>query len=130
MVAAWMRAEIGVGPSIASGSQTCKGNWADLAIGPMNIKQASNVRVATGNTGWSAEADKRAQLMACQISTLLASVNVRMPCPRCCVQKPCVQYKSIKMPIRKPQSPMRLTTNAFKQAYAALDLYHQKPIKR
>ena len=26
IVAAWIRAEIGVGPSIASGSQTCRGN--------------------------------------------------------------------------------------------------------
>src|SRR6202162_4736431 len=36
MVAAWIRAEIGVGPSIESGSQTCSGNCADLPIAPMN----------------------------------------------------------------------------------------------
>ena len=36
MVAAWMSAEIGVGPSIESGSQTCSGNCADLPIAPMN----------------------------------------------------------------------------------------------
>src|SRR5882672_11232967 len=35
MVAAWMRAEIGVGPSIESGSQTCSGNCALLPIAPM-----------------------------------------------------------------------------------------------
>ena len=34
MVAAWMRAETGVGPSIASGSQMCRGNWADLPTAP------------------------------------------------------------------------------------------------
>src|SRR5688572_3115574 len=34
MVAAWIRAEIGVGPSIESGSQTCSGNWALLPIAP------------------------------------------------------------------------------------------------
>ena len=34
MVAAWMRAETGVGPSIASGSQTWNGNWADLPAAP------------------------------------------------------------------------------------------------
>jgi hypothetical protein len=34
IVAAWMRAETGVGPSIASGSQTWKGNWADLPAAP------------------------------------------------------------------------------------------------
>src|SRR5258706_13255707 len=31
IVAAWISAETGVGPSIASGSQTCSGSWADLA---------------------------------------------------------------------------------------------------
>src|ERR1017187_4091011 len=36
MVAAWINAEIGVGPSIESGSQTCNGNCADLPIAPMN----------------------------------------------------------------------------------------------
>src|SRR3989338_4105980 len=38
MVAAWIRAEIGVGPSIESGSQTCSGNCADLPIAPMNSR--------------------------------------------------------------------------------------------
>ena len=28
IVAAWIKALTGVGPSIASGSQTCSGNWA------------------------------------------------------------------------------------------------------
>ena len=36
IVAAWISAEIGVGPSIESGSQTCSGNCADLPIAPMN----------------------------------------------------------------------------------------------
>jgi hypothetical protein len=36
MVAAWIRAEIGVGPSIESGSQTCSGNCADLPMAPTN----------------------------------------------------------------------------------------------
>ena len=31
-VAAWIKAETGVGPSIASGSQVCRPNWADLPI--------------------------------------------------------------------------------------------------
>ncbi len=38
MVAAWINAEIGVGPSIESGSQTCSGNCADLPIAPMNSR--------------------------------------------------------------------------------------------
>src|SRR5471032_1118698 len=36
IVAAWISAEIGVGPSIESGSQTCSGNCALLPIAPMN----------------------------------------------------------------------------------------------
>ena len=36
MVAAWISAEMGVGPSIESGSHTCSGNCADLPIAPMN----------------------------------------------------------------------------------------------
>src|ERR1700755_1803165 len=36
IVAAWIRAEIGVGPSIESGSHTCSGNCADLPMAPMN----------------------------------------------------------------------------------------------
>ena len=36
MVAAWISAEIGVGPSIESGSQTCSGNCALLPMAPMN----------------------------------------------------------------------------------------------
>src|SRR5476649_1239666 len=36
MVAAWINAEMGVGPSIESGSHTCSGTWADLPMAPMN----------------------------------------------------------------------------------------------
>src|SRR5690348_13188215 len=36
MVAAWMSADTGVGPSIASGSQTYNGNCADFPQAPMN----------------------------------------------------------------------------------------------
>ena len=36
IVAAWMRAETGVGPSIASGNHTWSGIWADLPIAPQN----------------------------------------------------------------------------------------------
>lgn len=39
IVAAWISAEIGVGPSIESGSQTWNGNWADLPIAPTKRKR-------------------------------------------------------------------------------------------
>ena len=38
MVAAWINADTGVGPSIASGNQICKGNMADLPAPPINTK--------------------------------------------------------------------------------------------
>ncbi len=47
MVAAWISAETGVGPSIASGSQVCRPNCADLPIAPMNSRMHSTSIVAT-----------------------------------------------------------------------------------
>src|SRR6202521_3020970 len=43
MVAAWINAEIGVGPSMESGNHTCKGTCADLAMAPMNKQMQVNV---------------------------------------------------------------------------------------
>ena len=47
MVAAWIRAETGVGPSIASGSQVCSPICADLPIAPTNSSRQSVVRIST-----------------------------------------------------------------------------------
>ncbi len=44
MVAAWISAEIGVGPSIESGSHTCSGNCADLPIAPTKSPMQMAVR--------------------------------------------------------------------------------------
>ena len=43
IVAAWIIAETGVGPAIASGSQMCSGNWADLPIVPPKAKRPATV---------------------------------------------------------------------------------------
>src|SRR5688572_21429531 len=43
MVAAWISAEIGVGPSIESGSQTCSGNCALFPIAPTNSRMQISV---------------------------------------------------------------------------------------
>ena len=40
MVAAWISADTGVGPSMASGSQTCSGNWPLLPTAPQKNKSA------------------------------------------------------------------------------------------
>ena len=42
IVAAWMRADTGVGPSIASGSQTYSGIWALLPVAPTNSSRQMN----------------------------------------------------------------------------------------
>src|ERR1700686_4202882 len=43
MVAAWISAEIGVGPSMESGNHTCSGTCADLPMAPMNRQMQVNV---------------------------------------------------------------------------------------
>src|SRR5450631_4585416 len=48
MDAAWISAEIGVGPSMESGSHTCKGTCADLPMAPMNRQM--HVKVIAGQT--------------------------------------------------------------------------------
>ena len=51
IVAAWISAEIGVGPSIESGSHTCSGNCADLPIAPMNRQMQATVSRAQSVPG-------------------------------------------------------------------------------
>ena len=61
IVAAWISAEIGVGPSIESGSQVCKGTCADLPIAPINKQMqatVSNIQSVPGKV-------KVASLSAC-----------------------------------------------------------------
>src|SRR3546814_8513186 len=45
IVAAWISADTGVGPSIASGSQVWSPSCADLPIAPMNSSRQSSVIV-------------------------------------------------------------------------------------
>src|SRR6266436_794916 len=46
MVAAWISALTGVGPSMASGSHTCRGTWPDLPTAPQKISNAMPVEAA------------------------------------------------------------------------------------
>jgi len=46
IVAAWISALTGVGPSIASGSHTCSGNCPDFPTAPKKISSAMNVALA------------------------------------------------------------------------------------
>src|ERR1700740_2099279 len=53
MVAACINAEIGVGPSMESGSHTCSGNCADLPIAPMNSRMQITLIRDHGRSGKS-----------------------------------------------------------------------------
>ena len=50
MVAAWMRAETGVGPSMASGSQTCRGICALFPQAPTNSSRHTAVTTPNSPT--------------------------------------------------------------------------------
>ena len=98
-----MSALTGVGPSIASGSQTCSGNCADLPIAPQKIRKPAK------------------PLMAIPVSILYSMVSKL-------IESNTVQ--TIRMPIKNPKSPTRLVRNAFLAASAALGFSNQKPISR
>ncbi len=51
MVAAWISAETGVGPAMASGSQTYSGSCADLPHAPSISSRPMMVSVASGAPG-------------------------------------------------------------------------------
>jgi hypothetical protein len=82
MVAAWMRADTGVGPSMASASQGKRGIWADLPITPTSSSRQMAVTLAEpispmwANTVW--------------------------------YSRECTFSKVRKMASRKPASPIRL----------------------
>ncbi len=104
MVAAWMSAETGVGPAMASGSHTYSGICALLPVAPTNSSRPMAIRVpvvAVATVGRT-------------------SVNSREP----------KVAKMMNIATMKPTSPMRLVTNAFLAAAAYAGFSNQKPISR
>ena len=91
---------------MASGSQTWKGNWADLPMAPRNSSKATAVV-----TPWL-KAPVRAASNASDMLKL-----------------PTFSHNS-NMPISMPTSPMRVTTKAFLAASLAAGRSCQKPISR
>jgi hypothetical protein len=96
IVAAWIRAETGVGPAIASGSQTYRGTCADFPQAPTKRQRHTRVRYGA----------KREGSAAAEVKTF----------PKSSVPN---SAKTPKIPRTKPKSPIRLTTNAFFPASAA-----------
>src|SRR5213593_1642074 len=101
IVAAWINALTGVGPSIASGNQTCSGNCADFPTAPQKTKSAAVVK----NAGWPVKIDNRGAISAKTTDPVAA--------------------QTIKMPSMNPKSPMRVVMNAFFAASAAASRSNQ-----
>ncbi len=107
MVAAWISAETGVGPCMASGSQIYRGIWADLPVQPRNRKRV--IAVAAAPPGRKAA--------GALVKTVSKSSDPR-----------CVKMRNIAT--RNPKSPIRLTMNAFLPASALICSLNQKPMSR
>ena len=107
MVAAWISADTGVGPAMASGSQVKSGNWADLPQAPPKSNRAARA-----------------------IRPPFSASCAGTPAPtsdRSSVPK---TWSNTKLPTRKQASPMRLTTKAFCPASAGQPFWYQNPIRR
>ena len=114
MVAAWIRAETGVGPSMASGNQVCSRNWADLPMAPMN----SSRQIKVSASAWM---PRRSMVLPVNPGACAKMVS-KSTAP--------VIIKTAKMPSAKPKSPTRLTMKALMAAALASGLRYQKPISR
>ena len=114
IVAAWIKAETGVGPSIASGSQVWSKNWADFPIAP--IKRKTHINVIRF-------ASKPKKIIFFSSNLLVAwKFYSKLIVPK---------KKKIKnIAIAKPKSPILLTINALIAALFAVSFLYQKPINR
>ena len=110
IVAAWISALTGVGPSIASGSQVCSGICADLA----NAPTSSSTHPATRSP--LSEPWPNAPALAAWKLCRKSSVPV------------CLKMKYV--PSTSPTSPTTLITNALIPARVAVVRRYQKEISR
>ena len=104
IVAAWISAETGVGPSIASGSQVCRPICADFPIAPMNSRMQARSAIDT--------CQPRKLIVVPTASGALANTVSKSSEPKI--------TKTAKMPSAKPKSPTRLTMNALIAAALAV----------
>ena len=114
IVAAWIRAETGVGPSIASGNQVWRGICADFPIAPINRRMQARVSESM-----------RQPRNSIVVPTALGALPKTVPKS----SEPKIR-NTAKMPRAKPKSPTRLTMNALIAASFAAGRSDQKPIKR
>jgi hypothetical protein len=105
IVAAWISADTGVGPAIASGSQVWRMNWPDL-----DMTAATRQQEATSNAVWLIVPSSAASFMR-------TMSNV----------PPAVQNRRITPTIR-PTSPTRLVMKALSAASLLAFSSHQWPM--
>src|SRR6476620_4981754 len=101
MVAAWISADTGVGPAIASPSQLCSGNWADLPQAPSSSRRPIAVRTAAFAPGTPASTPEKVTVPNVANISAIAMTS--------------------------PKSPTRLATNALFAAEAYAGFQFQKP---
>jgi hypothetical protein len=116
MVAAWISADTGVGPAIASGSHVKSGICADFPHAPANSRRPANARFPpTPPEAARAAAGATPPEAACTIAPMS-----RVP-----------RLRAIRnVPRRKHASPIRFMTKAFCPASAGQPFSYQKPISR
>ena len=105
MVAAWIRAETGVGPSIASGSQVCSGTCADLAKAPTSSSRpirTTTPSLVANSSGAASKIPSRSKVPNSRNRNRAASTS--------------------------PMSPTTLITKAFMPASVAVVRRYQKLI--
>ncbi len=105
MVAAWINAETGVGPAMASGNHTCSGTWADLPTAPAKSSKAITVAVV-----W--------EIVAAAVPKTTSKSSV----PNFATMRA--------SPISIAVSPTLVVTNAFLAAFALSVESNQNPISR
>src|SRR3954454_9774743 len=112
MVAAWISAETGVGPAIASGSHTKSGICADFPTAPKNSSAAMPVAVT------AAREASVSSFSSPGVDPLAKYVIVP------------VAEKARNVAVMNPQSPMRLVTKAFLPADAFASSENQNEIRK
>ena len=108
IVAAWIRAETGVGPSMASGSQVWSGSWADFAKAPTSSRRQAATSVA-----------------------VVASRTTRPPRSKTVRKSSEPTLSRIRnAATTSPTSPITLITNALMPAVTAVSRRYQNEIRR
>ena len=126
IVAAWMSALAGVGPSMASASQSWNGICADLPSTPMTTSVRNTARSVPSGALQAVRASPSGVPEAAGLDAVVGRPR-RATNPRLVVCAPAARPM---MPSTKPMSATRVTRNALCAARRALCRRDQWPIRR